>query len=497
MQASYSKNLFIEIFAVFNCSLFHPMPKYKPTAKQQIQRYVQQYPEQFSYNSTNKLYCKWCNTFVDHERKTSVESHQKSNKHRQHAQPSNSTIVQTHIKPQENDFLNKLVEAFLSADIPLHKLKNKKIQELFNFMGYKLPPESSVRFYVLNEYKNKMITFLKEHFAKQKIVLSFDESEINSRKYFNVLANRLNKPSEIYIIDVVTLPVNLNMNSTLTKIYLERCLALYNLDFSNVMLLMSDAASYNIKAVKEIKREHPSIFHCTCLAHLVHNCAMKIKAFFANVDTCIGAIQMITTKNKTNKLLFASIGQPPKIIITRFSSWLRATAYYSNRLPEIKNIVANINDTGILTQRAKEALSNPHLVHDLITITQNYACLVDILDGFEDGLFTMESGYNVLMNIKLVNDPVAIKEYITSRLNNSDITKIMNPSDDTISPKYYVDLLNSMPTSLPVERSFSMLNKMLNYDRNFSENNVYAYFSYYFNSKVRQDQELKIEEEKM
>jgi hypothetical protein len=103
-----------------------------------------------------------------------------------------------------------------------------------------------------------------------------------------------------------------------------------NIQIENVTLILSDAASYMMKSIKEIKTEaaNSTIYHVQCLAHFVHNCAMRIKAKFKDVDFLISSIKRITIKNKNISALFSSFGTPSVVIVTRWSSWYKAVLYY-------------------------------------------------------------------------------------------------------------------------------------------------------------------------
>jgi hypothetical protein len=77
---------------------------------------------------------------------------------------------------------------------------------------------------------------------------------------------------------------------------------------------------------------------------------MKIRGFFKDVDDLIGTIKMATIKNKQRLSMFRKIGYPPNVIITRWSSWLRAALYYANNLVEVKNIVSGWEIDGVLSK---------------------------------------------------------------------------------------------------------------------------------------------------
>ena len=72
------------------------------------------------------------------------------------------------------------------------------------------------------------------------------------------------------------------------------------------------------------------------------------------------------------------------------------------------------------------------------------------------------------------DNPCAIKDDIKKRLPNSDLETI-NCANLTIDPTSYALLQKARPTSAAVERSFSMLSKLLKKDRNFDVKNVKKY----------------------
>lgn len=58
-------------------------------------------------------------------------------------------ISQTFLRSSNSDFVKKVTKAFLSADIPLYKLNNKHVKNLFSDIGHSLPAESTCRKTVL------------------------------------------------------------------------------------------------------------------------------------------------------------------------------------------------------------------------------------------------------------------------------------------------------------------------------------------------------------
>ena len=56
-----------------------------------------------------------------------------------------------------------------------------------------------------------------------------------------------------------------------------------------------------VAAVAILKSLYLKLFHVTCVAHLLHNCAMKIKSYFKVDDQLIAKVKSATDKNKTRQ----------------------------------------------------------------------------------------------------------------------------------------------------------------------------------------------------
>ena len=121
-----------------------------------------------------------------------------------------------------------------------------------------------------------------------------------------------------------------------------------------------------------LKELYPSLVHVTCVAHLLHNYAMRLCAQFKNIDEVIATTKAATIKNKNRKKHFhdAGLPSPPDPLIARWATWLRAALYYSENLPSVRTIVNNWTSAGLLVSRAKDAINVEDLVSDLVKINQ-------------------------------------------------------------------------------------------------------------------------------
>ncbi|KAF9763054.1 hypothetical protein NGRA_1547 [Nosema granulosis] len=133
-----------------------------------------------------------------------------------------------------------------------------------------------------------------------------------------------------------------------------------------------------------------------------------------------------------------------------------------------------IDSDGVLVTNAKNAVELTDLIGQLISIKECYGILINILNDLEKSKYTVENFLIHFQSLDFKNDPVRIRNYIEKRLDNNDVLKIISSSNQNISPEDYSYLKSCIPTSVSVERIFSMLSKLLVKDRNFKSRNVYA-----------------------
>ena len=137
-----------------------------------------------------------------------------------------------------------------------------------------------------------------------------------------------------------------------------------------------------------LKSLYSKLFHVTCVAHLLHNSAMKIKSHFEDVDQLIAKVKAVTIKNKTRQAKFSAIGYPPQPVLTRWGSCLNAALYYAKTLPEMKAIVETFVDSAILVTQAKVSLQKSGLAGQLLKIKDHYECLVKLIEKMESAKYT-------------------------------------------------------------------------------------------------------------
>ena len=257
-----------------------------------------------------------------------MESHRKSKQHQRKLETkSKSQSKQTFLQLDQVNFKEQVVSSFLAADIPLHKLNHPSLKSLFATMGKVLPSETAARAYVAKLASQKEQT--QELLRDKNIFLIVNEAEIAKQKYISVLVGSLNAPNQTFLVDCHPLDSGSNVNSGIILHTVDDILRQLKIKRENFSLFFTDAAWYMSLAGKTLKELYPSLMHVTCVAHLLHNYAMHVRAHFKNIDEIIATIKAATIKNKDRKKDFhnAGLSSPERererdLISFKYRRWL-------------------------------------------------------------------------------------------------------------------------------------------------------------------------------
>jgi hypothetical protein len=66
-----------------------------------------------------------------------------------------------------------------------------------------------------------------------------------------------------------------------------------------MLLFVSDAARYTIKAAKALQLLYPKMVHITCLAHALHRAAEEVRGSYPEVDKLIANGKKIFIKSSS------------------------------------------------------------------------------------------------------------------------------------------------------------------------------------------------------
>ena len=244
-------------------------------------------PDEFSATPAGDLRCNLCDVLVKCDKKFFVESHRKSKKHQGKLETKSKTqCKQTFLHFDQVNFKEQVVSSFLAPDIPLHKLNHPSLRSLFARMGKALPSETASRACVakLASHKEEQI---QELLRDKQIFLIVDEAEVAKQKHISVLVGSLDAPDQTFLVNCHPLDSGCNVNSSIILHTVDDILRQLEIKRENFSLFLTDAARYMFSAGKTLKELYPSLMHVTCVAHLLHNCAMRVRAHFKNIDEVI------------------------------------------------------------------------------------------------------------------------------------------------------------------------------------------------------------------
>ena len=218
----------------------------------------------------------------------------------------------------------------------------------------------------------------------------------------------LDAPNQTFLVDCHPLDSGSNVNSSIILHTVDDILRQLEIKRENFSLL-TDAARYMSLAGKTLKKLYLSLMHVTCVAHLLHNCAMRVRAHLKNIDKIIATIKAATIKNKDRKKDFHDAGLPsPDPVITRWATWLRTALYYRENLPDVGTIVNNWTSASFLVSRAKDAINVEDSVPDLVEINQ-YRTLAANVEFLKGSACTITEAYRLLKNMQFNGDRAQLK----------------------------------------------------------------------------------------
>lgn len=460
------------------------MPKIAKSQKAKALGIINKYLGEFSMSPNNTLFCLYCNTSITCDKMFFIEKHRATAKHSKSLTKSECKSNSGNIAKQQflqfsnEDFPLNVTKAFLAANIPLWKLRNQSLRKLFSSIGHLLPSEDTCRSRISHLYNEEMIR-IKEYVNEKEIFLVVDEAEVITYKCIHILIGTLENPSVTYLCECLFMDSFID-SSGIVRI-INDIIPMLGIKRENFCLLLTDAARYMTCAFRTLEILYPRLFHVTCIAHLLHNCAMRIRNYFPDVDNLIASIKAACVKNKQRQRLFQKIGPPPTPIVTRWGSWLEASSYYAEHLPEVRIIVQAFEGKGILVTEAKKAITQNNLTQNLLIIKNCYYNLASFIKKCESSNISIKTAFHTLECLSFGEDPCGIREYIKKRICKNGINSIMEFHRDDISPQLYGMLQHCQPTTSSVERSFSMLKKLLAKERNFRQENIKKYIIMYVN----------------
>lgn len=234
----------------------------------------------------------------------------------------------------------------IAANIPWNSLNNSTWRSfLEKHINQQIPDESTLRKTYLDKCHEDSLNKIRADLSNDYIWISVDETTDTIGRYIaNLIVGKMSEyePTKSYLLTCQELEktdhasIARFVNTSLLKLW-------PNGDSTDkVLLLVTDAAPYMVKAAKHLTIFYPNMKHVTCLAHAVHRVAEKIREIFPEVNSLISSIKKVFLKAPSRICVYKDImidcPLPPNPIITRWGTWIEAALFYAENVHNIKRV---------------------------------------------------------------------------------------------------------------------------------------------------------------
>ena len=218
----------------------------------------------------------------------------------------------------------------------------------------------------------------------------------------------LDTPNETFLIESLPPESSSNVNSSIILHTVDDVLRQLGTKPENFALLLTDVARYMSLAGKTSKKLHPASMHFTCIAHLLHNWAIRVCAFFKNTDDVVATIKATTIKNKNRKNDFREAGLLSPPVLWLHDGQLGLELHYNQRKPCCCSYhCQQLNRSRSLSQPSKSVINEDGLVPDLVRTSQ-YRTLATNVELLEASNCTMTEAYELLKNMHCLDNHCSI-----------------------------------------------------------------------------------------
>jgi hypothetical protein len=202
---------------------------------------------------------------------------------------------------RQREFNADLCEAMIKSNIALNKLQNKFFKSfLEKYSNRHIPDESTLRKNYVNSIYKETIEEIKKIVGDNYIWFSVDETTDSCGRYvanfivgvlndeiatkgFLISSKQLDKTNAVTISQFIT--------EELARFFLPNVVPK-----NKILLMLSDAAPYMVKAASNIKFFYEKLIHCTCLAHGINRIAETIRLQFPLVNELVKSGKKIFVK---------------------------------------------------------------------------------------------------------------------------------------------------------------------------------------------------------
>ena len=270
-------------------------------------------------------------------------------------------------------------------------------------------------------------------------------------------------------------------NETIAKVFTDALALLWpnGIQYSQVFLLVTDAAGYMNKAGEVLSILYTKMVHVTCAAHGLHRVCEVIRSKYPVSNSFINYVKKIFKKAPTRIQLFKNtypnLALPPSPVTTRWGTWLSAAEYYAKHLNSVVEVLKKLSSEDSEAIRSAQEIINKQktqLVEELTKISLNYTIFIRVLAALQTKGAPLADSLKIISDItaSIVSAPdKAVKEKLASVLKKNEGLRILSAVATIKVDKIYMfkQFENASPhaiatfkfapiVSAEVERSFSL-----------------------------------------
>ena len=160
-------------------------------------------------------------------------------------------------------------------------------------------PSESFGKNLVSKFADTKVETIKNKIGDSPYHLIAGESTCKKCKYVLVIIGDLNTP-DINYVGCCKVVQTADLSSVLIAI--DDFIKSIRLEREKFILFISDAASNMVNCAESLKLLYPKKRHVTCLSHLLHNCAEKVRSSFPAVDKLIASVKVAAMKDENDNL---------------------------------------------------------------------------------------------------------------------------------------------------------------------------------------------------
>lgn len=396
-------------------------------------------------------------------------------------------VASTSRNSEQEEYNTDLCNALISSNIPLARLNNVNLKSfLQKYCKYNIPDESTLRKNYVTSCYQQIMAEIQQLVGNNFVYIMVDESTDKCGRYIaHLLIGILHEDivGKSYLIYCKELQ---KTNNVTIAQFVQEGLSNFFLPGSipceKILLMLSDAAPYMIKAAQNLKIFYSNIIHTTCLAHGFNRVAEDIRNQFPLINDLISNVKKVFLKAPLRiqfyKERLPGVKLPPEPIITRWGTWLEAAIFYADNFEGIKNVILEITADCIALEKCKKIVTSTELLQNLLYIKSNYSFVSSSIRKLET------QGMSLSESVEIVDEFDMLCKKVKGTIGNSiydkfnkvinknagylklkKVRKILegetvNDFDFNISLECIAKLKNAPITSVDVERSFSISKHM-------------------------------------